>query len=191
MELIKLELPSEEEIQFQVALVDDPAIERDWQVFSKESESHFEFKELDKDKKLLMGYFMIADMEIPRFDQRGKYKVVFPKESIDKIVRNFSKNGLNQNMNEMHQTGKLLDGVYVLWHWQIDSELGVTAPKGFTTEADGSWFAVVRCENEEIYQKALNGELKGFSIEGRFLEEELFNKAVEGLFKDLEELINK
>ena len=132
---------------------------------------------------------MIADLEIPRFDrERGEYKVVFPKDSIDKIVRNFSKNGINQNMNEMHQTGKLLDGVYVLHHWQLDKELEIKAPKGFSQEADGSWFGVVRCENEEIYQKALDGTLKGFSIEGRFLEDAMFNKQLDKFFEELENL---
>jgi len=190
MQLIKLELPSEEEIEFQIAVVDQPAIESDWQTFKEDVETRYTFKEFDKSEKLLMGYFMIADLEIPRFDRsRGEYKVVFPKESIDKIVRNFSKNGLNKNMNEMHQTGELLDGVYVLHQWQIDSAKGIKAPQGFKTEADGSWFAVVRCENEEIYQKALKGELKGFSIEGRFIEEELFNKSLNNLFRELDELI--
>lgn len=192
MELIQLHLPSEEEVEFQIALVDEPAIESDYQVFKKELETRYSFKELDKSRNLIMGYFMISDLEIPRFDKnRGAYNVVFKKDAIDKIVRNFSKNGLNRNMNEMHQTGKLLDGVYVLHHWQLDSEMGITAPNGFKQEADGSWFAVVRCENEEIYQKALNGELKGFSIEGRFIEEELFNKAVQDFFDDLDKILTQ
>lgn len=191
MNLITLHLPSEEEIEFQIGLVDSPAIESDWQTFKQDVKTRYAFKEFNESEKLLMGYFMIADLEIPRVDgNHNEYRVVFPKDSIDKIVRNFSKNGLNQNMNEMHQTGKLLDGVYVLHHWQLDSEKGITAPQGFSNEADGSWFGVVRCENEEIYQKALDGTLKGFSIEGRFIEEEMFNKAVENLLKELDEIIN-
>ena len=190
MELITLHLPSEEEIEFQVGLVDMPAIESDWQAFTKDTQTRYNFQEFDKSKKLLMGYFMIADLEIPRFDKsRGAYNVVFPRESIDKIVRNFSKNGLNQNMNEMHQTGKLVDGVYVLHHWQVDSEMEIGVPKGFKQEADGSWFAVVRCENEEIYNKALNGELNGFSIEGRFIEEEMFNQALDNFLNELDEIV--
>jgi len=192
MELIKLHLPSEEEIEFQIALVDDPAIMSDYQVFKKDVETRYSFQEFDKSKKLLMGYFMIADLEIPRFDKsRGEYKVAFPSESIDKIVRNFSKNGINGNMNEMHQTGKLLDGVYVLHHWQLNKELDIQAPKGFSQEADGSWFGVVRCEDEEIYNKALNGQLKGFSIEGRFIEEEAFSQAVDNLFVKLDNILKK
>lgn len=190
MELITLHLPSEEEIEFQVGLVDQPAIESDWQAFKQDVKSRYSFKEFDKSEKLLMGYFMIADLEIPRWDhKRGEYRVKFPKESIDKIVRNFSRNGLNQNLNEMHNSGNLIDGVYVLHHWQIDSEKGMNAPNGFSNEANGSWFAVVRCENEEVYNKALNGELNGFSIEGRFIEEEVFNKQFEKLFSDLDRIL--
>ena len=89
MELIKLNIPSEDEIEFQIALVDEPAIESDYQVFKKDLETRYKFQEVDKSKKLLMGYFMIADLEIPRFDRnRGEYKVVFPKDSIDKIGTN-------------------------------------------------------------------------------------------------------
>ena len=193
MELITLHLPSEEEITFEIALVDEPAIESDYMVFTKEeqeNEARYKFQEFDKSRKLLVGYSMIADLEIPRFDKtRGAYKVKFPKESIDKIVRNFSKNGLNKNLNEMHQSGERLDGVYVLWHWQVDEELGLKAPEGLPTEAEGSWITVVKCDNEEIYNKALKGEIKGFSIEGRFIEEEVFNKSIEKLFNELDELL--
>lgn len=181
-----LNIPTEEELEFQIAVVDEPAIESNFMVFEKEKTQKLLFKELDPAKNLLMGYFMIADMKIPRRDHRGDYTVSFPSESIDKIVRNFSRNGLNGNMNEMHQSGKLLDGVFVLHHWQINKELGIVAPKGFDTEEDGSWFAVVRCENQEIYQKALAGELRGFSIEGLFIEDQIFQRIADEYFSFLE-----
>lgn len=187
-DIVKLVLPDEEQIEFMIALVDEPAIESDWQVFKKESSAKFKFKELDKAKRILMGYFMIADMQIPRHsEERGAYKVIFPQDSIDKIVRNFSKNGLNKSMNLMHE--ELIEGVYVLHQWQLNSELDIKAPKGFTQEADGSWFGVVRCDNDELYQRALDGELNGFSIEGRFIEEELFRIELEKLFEDLDSII--
>lgn len=170
MDVVKLILPNRNQIQFQIALVDEPAIESDFMTFN--SQNHFQFKEVDKNERLLMGYFMIADMEILRIDaKRGAYKVVFPKESIDSIIENFQLNGLANNMNEMHQSGKLIEGVFVRNHWQIDSKKGIKAPDGFKTEADGSWFGVVKCENDEVYQKALNGTFRGFSIEGKFIEE--------------------
>jgi len=185
MDVIRLTLPDGDNLEFQIALVDEPAIESNFMAFNKQN--HFQFKEVDKSERKLMGYFMIADFEILRIDQkRGAYKVVFDKKSIDKIVENFSFNGLNRNMNEMHQTGKLSEGVYVLNQWQIDSAKGIKAPDGFKTEADGSWFGVVKCNNEEIYQKALNGTFNGFSIEGKFIEE-----AIDKYFKtDIDEFLN-
>lgn len=185
MDVIRLTLPDGDNLEFQIALVDEPAIESNFMAFNKQN--HFQFKEVDKSERKLMGYFMIADLEILRIDQkRGAYKVVFDKKSIDKIVENFSFNGLNRNMNEMHQTGKLSEGVYVLNQWQIDSAKGIKAPDGFKTEADGSWFGVVKCNNEEIYQKALNGTFNGFSIEGKFIEE-----AIDKYFKtDIDQFLN-
>lgn len=184
MELIKLYIPDEDQIEFQIALVDEAAIESDFMAFSKQ---HYQFQEVDKSRNILMGYFMIADMKIPRFDQkRGAYEVVFEKDAIDKIVRNFSKNGLNKNMNEMHDSGNLAEGVYVLQHWQLDSALDIKAPKGFKQEKDGSWFGIVKCDNEELYQKALNGELNGFSIESRFIEEEVFRQAFDKFLTELD-----
>jgi hypothetical protein len=185
MDVIRLTLPDGDNLEFQIALVDEPAIESNFMAFNKQN--HFQFKEVDKSERKLMGYFMIADLEILRIDKkRGAYKVVFDKKSIDKIVENFSFNGLNRNMNEMHQTGKLSEGVYVLNQWQIDSAKGIKAPDGFKTEADGSWFGVVKCNNEEIYQKALNGTFNGFSIEGKFIEE-----AIDKYFKtDIDQFLN-
>ena len=191
MDVVKLILPNRQQIEFQIALVDEPAIESNFMAFTKEG--HFQFKEVDKAERLLMGYFMIADMEILRVDaKRGAYKVVFPKESIDTIIENFQLNGLANNMNEMHNSGQLSEGVFVRNHWQIDSKKGIKAPDGFKTEADGSWFGVVKCENDDVYQKALDGTFNGFSIEGKFIEE-----AIDKYFKvdcnnsTLENLYNK
>ena len=31
---------------------------------------------------------------------------------------------------------------------------------------EGSWIVLYKCDNKEIYNKAINGEIKGFSIDG-------------------------
>ncbi len=170
MDVVKLILPNRNQIEFQIALVDEPAIESDFMTFN--TQNHFQFKEVDKAERVLMGYFMIADMEILRMDaKRGAYKVVFPKESITMIAENFAINGLNKNINHQHKTGELIEGCFVLHSWQIDSKKGIKAPDGFKTEADGSWFGIVKCEDDATYEMALKKLVKGFSIEGKFIEE--------------------
>lgn len=171
MEVYKLSLPDGDQLEFQIAFVNEPATESNFMTFAK-NVSHYKFKEVDAERRILIGYFMIADLEIDRWDaQRGAYKVIFPRESVDKIVKNWAKNGINKNLNENHQTNKFADGVYVLQHFQLDSKLGITAPTGFNVEADGSWIGIVQCDNDEIFQKAKRGEYNGFSIECKFIEE--------------------
>lgn len=171
MEVFKLSLPDGDQLEFQIAFVNEPATESNFMAFSKNA-NHYKFKEVDPERRILMGYFMIADLEIPRWDaQRGTYNVVFPRESVKKIVDNWSKNSMNKNLNENHQTNKFAEGVYVRNHWEIDSAFGIVPPKDFNVEADGSWFGVIQCDNDEIYNKAKNGEYNGFSIECKFIEE--------------------
>jgi len=191
MELFKLSLPDGDQFEFQIAFVNEPATESNFMAFSQKV-NPYKFKEVDKVKKILMGYFMIADLEIPRWDEkRGPYNVMFTGDSIDKIAKNWAKNGLNKNLNENHNTGKFAEGVYVLHHWQIDSKLGILPPKDFKVEADRSWFGVVQCDNDEIYQKALNGEYTGFSIESKFIEEKFGASVSDELEAFLKSLVTK
>lgn len=172
MKLFTLEIPDRMQLDFQVALVDEPAIESEWMAFAKQTIND-NFKVVSNERRIVMGYAMIADKKIPRFSQeRGAYNVVFTKDSIDKIVQNVKLNGLTKNTNEMHQTNEFAKGVYMLWDFQIDSELGLKAPEGFETEADGSWFMAMRVENDEVWEKVQKGEYTGFSIEGKFFEDE-------------------
>ena len=149
----------------------EPATESNFMAFKKHTK--IKFKEVDKSRRIVMGYFMVADMLIDRYDaQRGAYQVKFERESIDKIVENWAINGLNKNMNEDHNTNTFAQGVYVLSHFQVDGSIGMLPPEDFTTEADGSWFGMVKCLDDEIYQKCLDGTYNGFSVESVFVEEQ-------------------
>lgn len=171
MDLFKLTLNEEWEDTFQIALVDEPAIESNWQAF-KDQKNPYQFKIQDEEKRIVSGYAMIADKKIPRYEEdRGGYLVVFDKQSIWDIALKFFKNKLTTQTNEMHNTGNFAKGVYVFESMILDSERGISAPKGFDQEPDGSWFISMKVENEEVWQKVKSGEYKGFSIECRFDEQ--------------------
>jgi len=172
----------DEDLEFQIAFVDRPAIESDAMAFS--ATKSFKFQSFNESKRIVMGYFMIADLAIERYSEaEGQYFVKFPKESITKIVENWSKNNMNKNLNEMHKTGNLTEGTFVLSHWQVDSELGIGVPKGFKQEADGSWFGMVKCYNDEVYNKFLDGTYNGFSVESKkFIQR---NEGIDELLKRL------
>ena len=182
MDLFILDIPDGEQKEFQIALVDEPAIESDWIAFSK----HQNFKVQSKERKIVSGYAMIADLEIPRYDERrGYYNVTFRKGNIEKIWLNFHRNNLMTNTNEMHQSGQFAEGVFVCESFIIDSERGIKAPEGFKQEPDGSWFISMKIENDDVWQKVLDGKFNGFSIEGRF-----FERPAETFRSRLKDIIN-
>lgn len=128
-----------------------------------------EFKIEDEEKRIVSGYFMKADLPIIRLnDDNEKYYVVFRKDTIEKIVNKFFKNGLNSNVNLMHDNNLQAKGVYVIESLIIDSKRGIKAPKGFENAPDGSWWGSMRVENDEIWSMVKDGSFKGFSVEGMF-----------------------
>ena len=128
-----------------------------------------DFKIENEEKRIVSGYFMKADLPIIRLnDKNEKYYVVFRRDTIEKIVNKFFKNGLNANVNLMHDNNLQAKGVYVIESLIIDSKRGIKAPKGFEDAPDGSWWGSMRVENDEVWNMVKDGTFKGFSVEGMF-----------------------
>ena len=168
-----------------VALVDDPAIQLDWMAFNNQ----IKFS-TDKDRRLIMGAFMVANMPIYRRDEaRGEYYVVFDKETIYQIVQKFFRNGFVSNFNIMHDENKKVDGVYIIESFIVDDTRGVSAPKAFENISQGSWIATVKVDNEELWQKFFKtGELQGFSVEGMFSMGEMV-KTDEEILREIADIV--
>ena len=169
MELLELIIDEEQEsgVSF-IALVDSPAIESNWMAFNKQQPLDLKFKIQNEEKRIVSGYFMI-DLPIIRVnDNNEKFYVVFRRNTIERIVNKFFKNGFTSNTNLMHDNTAQPDGVYVIESLIIDSKRGIKAPKGFEQVPDGSWWGSMRIENDDIWQLVQSGEFKGFSVEGMF-----------------------
>ena len=69
---------------------------------------------------------------------RGKYYVLFDKDTIRKMVQKYFKQQNQAKVNAEHS--KPLDGVYMFESYLIDRERGVNPPKGFEDAPDGSWY---------------------------------------------------
>ena len=153
-----------------IALVDYAANELEWIQFHK----HFKFSE-DKDKRLIMGAFLVADMPIyrkmkmPNSDEIGEFYVVFDKETIYEIIQKYFRNGYTSNFNLMHDSNQRTEGVYLIESFFVDASRGVSPPKAFEGISDGSWIATVKVDNDEVWDAYVKtGKLKGFSPEGLF-----------------------
>jgi len=174
-----------------IALVDAPAIQSNWMAFNEQKKVELKFKIQDEEKRIVSGYFMIADLPIARMDDEGKmFYVVFRKDTIEKIVNKFMRNGFNANINLMHDSNAIANGVYVIESLIIDTERGIKAPEGFEKVPNGSWWGSMRVENDEIWEQVLNGEFRGFSVEGMFSQDKDF-ELPEKVINKIKEVIKK
>ena len=123
----------------------------------------------DKEKRMISGALMIADLPIYRKDESGEYYVVFDKEQIEKIAQRFFKKGYSHNVNMMHDPERQVNGVYMVESFIIDKTRGIKTPEGYPTLTEGSWFGTFKVDNNEVWNDFIKtGVFKGFSVEGAF-----------------------
>ena len=162
MKLVELVIDDDEGVEF-VSIVDDPAIESDFLAFKKED---FKFKIQNKEKRIVSGYFMIADLPMMRMRNDTVFYCVFRRHTIEKIVNKFMKEGLTNQTNLMHDS--TAEGVYIIESLIVDSERGVAAPESFEKVPNGSWWGSMRVESDLVWEQVKSGEFRGFSVEGIF-----------------------
>lgn len=170
-----------------VALVDRPAIEKQFLAFSDKSR----FAIQSDEQRIISGALMLADTPIYRQDQKGEYYVVFDADTIKKIVLKFFKNGYQHNVNLMHEEGMKVDGLTMFESWISDKSRGVLPMQGFEDVPDGSWFGSFKVENDAVWQLVKDGKVKGFSVEGIFNYSELKMTEEEKLMEEIFKILSQ
>lgn len=149
------------------SIVADCAVEVDFLAFDKQNQDNnikllsFENNALEHK---IMGCAIRADYPIYRIDNFGReYFVRFSKEVIEKIVLQFSKEGLH-NLVSLNHNGQLVDGVTLVEYYIKNPDNGLN-PKGFESVESGSLFVCYKVENPDVWEQITNKEIRGFSIE--------------------------
>lgn len=148
-----------------IAFVDAPAIKVNWYSFDNKER----FK-VDSERKIIISPAMIPDIPIYRCNEKmGEFMVVFDKEQINIIQEKFMRNNFINNLNEMHDSEKKIEGVFMKNSFVSDSELGIKAPELFKDLPDGTWFVSYKFTDENQWQEFVkSGNFKGVSVEGNF-----------------------
>lgn len=150
-----------------VSLVDDPAVESDFEVFRKEAEKRPALYAVqDEEKRLVRGVILRADYPIYRKDKdsdRGYY-VTFGAEVIREAAERYLAEGRANDVNLQHEDGTDVDGVQMVQFFIKDSAAGM-APEGFDDIADGSLFGEYHVTNDDVWDEIKAGTFKGFSVE--------------------------
>jgi hypothetical protein len=170
MQTIELFIKDEaEDGVFAISLVDQPAIESDFLALSKQVDNKFKIKlkEIDKKRKVVVGYALIPDLKIPRVKDGKEFNIIMSKETVALAASLYMRKLNLANVTSQHE--KPVEGCCVIESWVIeDAKMDKAniynlepAPKS------GEWVVMMALTDEE-YAKVEDGEYNGFSIEAMF-----------------------
>jgi hypothetical protein len=160
-----------------ISLVDYPAVESDFLSFAKK-ERQMNYAIQNEEKRLVRGVIMRADFPIYRNNEQGEYYIVYKADTIREMAEKYLFDGKQNNVNLMHEDDSDVEGVNMVQFFIKDVEHGVN-PEGFEEIEDGSLFAEFHVCNDEVWDQIKAGEYKGFSLEGRFYQEQLSSQREE------------
>ena len=150
-----------------VSIVENPAIEENW-IALKSDLRDYNFAEVSKDKKIIMGALLVPDKPIYRRDEEnGEYHIFFSKDTIRQCMELFFKNG-NQN-NTTFEHLEEITGLTMIESWIVE-DLEKDKSKLYNLNVPvGSWMGTIKVNNDVIWNDFVKtGKVKGFSIEGYF-----------------------
>lgn len=185
--VIDEEVSSESEVSF-VALVDKPAIQKNFMAFA--AHVAMSFQVISEDKRIVSGPAMLADTPIYRDQDGEEFYVTFSKETIEKIALKFFKKGYQANFNLMHQPEMATEAVTVFESFICDPERGIMPMKGYEDAPAGSWFISAKVEDDNIWAMVKDGTLKGFSVEGIFSMKTTNKVAEEEMLSQIKEILS-
>ena len=147
-----------------VSVVSSPAIEENFIALHKHE---VELKEVDTEKRILMGAALVPNKQIyRRNDKNEEYHIYFSKDTVRKASELFLMRA-NQN-NATYEHDKKLSGMSVVESWIIEDEKKDKSAKyGFSLPV-GTWMISMKVNNDEVWKDVKEGKVKGFSIEGYF-----------------------
>ena len=152
-----------------ISLVSAPAIEQDFVYFGKEKHN-LTFAKVDEEKRMLVSPALIPNKQIFRYDPNtdSEYYVFFSKSTVRKASELYLKHNNHHKATYEHQDR--VSGVLTTESWIIEDPkndkstlYGYDLPKG-------TWMVKMRIDNDDLWQKIKEGELRGLSIEGYFVD---------------------
>ena len=147
-----------------VSVVHSPAIEENFIALAKHE---IELKEVDSEKKILMGAALVPNKQILRADKDGKaYYIYFSEDTVKKASELFLMRS-NQN-NATYEHNQKLKGMSVVESWLIEDEVHDKSVKYGFNLPKGTWMISMKVNNDDVWKDVKDGKVKGFSIEGYF-----------------------
>jgi len=147
-----------------ISLVDSPAIEENF--INLSDDNKVLLASVVEEKRIVIVIILVPDKAIYRRDGEKEYYIFFSKDTIRRTAEKFM---LNKNIDKAtEQHGELIKDVHLMETWLVEDEQYDKSKKYDLDLPVGTWAGTMKINNDEMWSKIKNGELKGFSIEGVF-----------------------
>tara|TARA_R110000737_G_scaffold128865_1_gene161300 strand:+ start:343 stop:933 length:591 start_codon:yes stop_codon:yes gene_type:complete len=166
MEIIELFIDEEDEVSGieAISVVENPAIESDFIALKNQE---FKLATIDKEKRILMGAALIPNKPIYRKSEEQEFYIYFSKDTVRKASELFFIKGNQNNTTLEHQLE--LKGLTAVESWIVESEQDKSRMYNLNVPI-GTWMVSMKVNNDKVWKQVKAGEIKGFSIEGYFLD---------------------
>ena len=152
-----------------ISIVENPAIEENF-IALNSVQKEYNFAEVSKEKKIIMGAMLVPDKPIyRRDDENGEYYIYFSKDTIRKCMEMFFQN--NNQSNATFEHLEKISGLTMVESWIVEDTQKDKSNLYNLNVPVGTWMGTIKVENEVIWNDFIKTKkVKGFSIEGYFLD---------------------
>lgn len=150
---------------YAISMVEAPAIEENFVSLAKEEEEKKQVFLEANEKHMVYGAVLVPDRDIYRNNGENEFYLSFSKESIEKMSQDFMKEYRQHEVKTDHED--IANEVCVVETWlKADQFKDKSVALGLNDKLPvGTWFAGMKVNNVETWNRIKNGELKGFSVE--------------------------
>jgi hypothetical protein len=138
-------------------------------VFFGKEKHNLTFAKVDEEKRMLVSPALIPNKQIFRYDPNTEqeYYVYFSPETVRKASELYLKHNNHHKATYEHQDR--VAGVLTVESWVKEGDQDKSKLYGYDLP-NGTWFVKMKIENDALWEKIKDGELKGLSIEGYFID---------------------
>lgn len=168
-----------------MSFVDEPAVEKKFIALSNQKK---EIKlSVDEEKHIVTGVALRANFPIYRRNEDGtEFYFTISEHEMVKIMQKFMKEKRLDSVNIMHDSNKMVNGVYLVESFLFNEHHKKIFPE-FSDVEHGSWMVSYKVENDKVWKLIKDGTLGGFSVEltGYLESKEIDNEELELLINYL------
>jgi len=169
-----------------ISVVEEPAIEEDFVALNEQK--RVELATQNEEKRILIGAALVPDKMIFRRNGEEEFYIYFSKETIRQAQELYMKSFNQGNATLEHAVN--VEGLTVVETWIKEGEQDKSNLYGMDLPV-GTWIVSMKVDNDEIWNDYVKtGKVKGFSIEGYFVDKAKAKMSKQRKEQEAEEQLN-